>query len=90
MWKDVGIVRSGSGLRNAVARLLQFGESLPVANSRYSWEARNMQQTALLIARSALAREESRGAHCRSDFPAHNDARFLKHSVMKNEEIYFE
>ena len=44
---------------------------------------------ALLVARSALAREESRGAHYRTDFPAHNDARFLKHSVVKGDLVKF-
>jgi L-aspartate oxidase len=58
--------------------------------SRRCWEARNIHQAALLIARSALAREESRGAHYRTDFPAHNDAKFLKHSVVCGEKISFE
>jgi len=33
------------------------------------------------VARSALAREESRGSHTRTDFPKRDDARFLKHSL---------
>jgi fumarate reductase flavoprotein subunit len=33
------------------------------------------------IAHSALGREESRGAHTRTDFPRRDDARFLKHSL---------
>src|SRR3989441_7754962 len=33
------------------------------------------------VARSALAREESRGSHTRTDFPKRDDARFLRHSL---------
>ena len=40
------------------------------AGSSSSCELRNMHLVALLIARCALAREESRGAHYRTDFPA--------------------
>jgi L-aspartate oxidase len=90
MWKHAGIVRSGSGLRNVIARLEQLGDNMPVGNSRHSCETRNLQQAALLIARSALAREESRGAHYRSDFPVHDDAKFRKHSVLRDEAIWFE
>ncbi len=88
-WKNVGIVRSGSGLRSALAQLEQWRDCLPCSKSRRACEARNLHETALLIARSALAREESRGAHYRLDFPAHNDAKFKKHSVIQGESIRF-
>lgn len=90
MWSNVGIVRSGSGLKRALQRLQDLGTPLGPPLTRRSHEARNMQQTSLLIVRSALAREESRGAHYRTDFPAHDDKRFLKHSLVEKEMVRFE
>ncbi|HKC70536.1 MAG TPA: hypothetical protein VKB60_02880 [Terriglobales bacterium] len=49
-----------------------------------------MHQAGLLITRSALAREESRGAHYRTGFPAPDDKRFLKHSVVRGDSIRFQ
>src|SRR5438067_5952832 len=40
-----------------------------------------MLECAVTVAHSALAREESRGAHARRDFPERDDKRFLKHTM---------
>jgi L-aspartate oxidase len=90
MWKHAGITRTGDGLRNAIAMLESIERELPQPISRRACEAHNIHDVALLIARSALAREESRGAHYRTDFPVHNDARFKRHSVVRQERIGFE
>jgi L-aspartate oxidase len=82
MWRDAGVVRMGSHLRHAVQELEAMKERLPRPWCRRSCEVINIHQTALLITRSALAREESRGAHYREDFPIHDDAKFKKHSVV--------
>ncbi len=65
MWQYVGIVRSAPGLRSALATLADIEARLPDGAT----EEANLIQTATLIARSALARRESRGGHYRSDFP---------------------
>ncbi len=88
-WKNVGIVRTGSGLRAAIQQLEQWRECLPTSPSRRACEARNLHETALLIARSALAREESRGAHYRIDYPVHMDTKFKKHTVVQGKSIGF-
>jgi len=90
MWKQAGIVRTGSGLKQAIAQLEELGSQLRTAHSRRQFEARNLQLTGMLVAKSAFAREESRGAHYRTDFPDHNDVKFKKHSVMTGEKLFFE
>jgi L-aspartate oxidase len=90
MWRNVGILRSGSGLKEAIAELEELRNRLPQPCTRTSCEAANIHQVALLIARSARERLESRGAHYRTDFPERDDARFQKHSVLRRESIRFE
>src|SRR6266700_5935260 len=90
MWTQVGIVRTGSGLKQAVGRLQDLAPQMASPHSRREFEARNLQIAGMLVARSALAREESRGAHYRIDFPAHNDTKFRRHSVLQGEKIRFE
>ena len=72
-WEKCGIVRTGGGLEDAC-------EWLGRQNPR-TLETRNIQQVALLIARCALARTESRGAHFRSDYPERSPS-FQKHSLV--------
>ena len=87
MWQDVGIIRTGSGLKQAIQKLEAIHLRTP--RSRRAWEAKNLHTAGLLVARSALAREESRGAHYRTDFPTHNDEKFLNHSIATANDIRF-
>jgi L-aspartate oxidase len=90
MWQHAGIVRTGKGLKQAIERLQQMASRVAHPHTRRAWEAQNLRTVGLLVARSALARQESRGAHYRTDFPAHDDAKFLRHSIAKGEEIRFQ
>lgn len=90
MWSKVGIVREGQALRSAVQELQYLMQRTAHPHNRQAYEASNLNLAGLLVARSALAREESRGAHYRLDFPDHNDAKFLKHSVVRGDSVGFE
>ncbi len=84
MWENVGVVREANGLRQAVAALESLEERADRAAVRGSrqynltWhcalDLRNAVTVGRMVARSALIREESRGAHYRSDFPAEDPA----------------
>jgi L-aspartate oxidase len=89
-WEHCGILRSAAGLQEAIAVLEGANMQPGIRPAREHYELRNMHTVALLIARCALARQESRGGHYRTDFPEPRPE-FQKHShVDKNHEITFE
>jgi L-aspartate oxidase len=90
MWKRVGILRGGKELKVAIESLKTMAVPQSEKNGRADHELKNLHALGLLIARSALAREESRGSHYRSDFPYRDDDDFQKHSVIsKQHEVTF-
>ena len=89
MWNEVGIVRTRLGMQKAIKTLEEIAPKLAHPKSRRAHEAANLHLAGLLVARSALAREESRGAHYRMDCPDHEDKKFLKHSVVTGERVRF-
>jgi L-aspartate oxidase len=90
MWKDVGIIRSGVGLKRATLHLDEIAPRVSNPKTRRAHEAQNLHLAGFLVTRSALKREESRGAHYRTDFPEHDDENFLKHSILQGSSIRFE
>src|SRR5712692_3304915 len=70
------------GLRERFERI-QIEDSSRTFNTELmaTLELDFMLDVAETVAHSALAREESRGAHARRDFPERDDAKYLKHSV---------
>ncbi|HKV09189.1 MAG TPA: L-aspartate oxidase [Thermoanaerobaculia bacterium] len=65
MWEKVGVSRDEAGLSAAVDELARLAAAHPQA----AGEARNLLGVARLVAAAALARQESRGGHYRTDFP---------------------
>ena len=63
MTEHVGVARTGAGLEAALRAIaaLEAAETSPLF--------RAMTTAATLVAAAALARRESRGGHCRADFP---------------------
>ena len=68
-WDHLGIARNGPDLIAALEKLQSY-KLLPNPQARLpQFDLRSIHTVAELIARSALLREESRGAHFRMDFP---------------------
>lgn len=72
MWQKVGIIRDKLGLIQASNNLAAWQECLPEPVDRHTYELNNLVLTGRLVVEAALIREESRGAHFRSDFAEHS------------------
>jgi L-aspartate oxidase len=87
MWKSVGLFRTVNGMADAVARLeaAYIAHRQALADARAddadAWKQFNLVTVARLIARAALRRQESRGAHYRQDFPERDDVHWKVHLV---------
>jgi fumarate reductase flavoprotein subunit len=92
MERSAGIYRSAPTLVEAADKLRQLQERFRSVSIQDHSRTFNTELTAALelsfmldvaetIVQSALRREESRGAHQRTDFPARDDQRYLAHSL---------
>jgi L-aspartate oxidase len=85
MWRDAGLLRDAAGLSRAQKELAALGKTMPHGVNRRAAEGRNLHTVANAMVRAALGREESRGAHYRTDYPERASA--ARHSVLKQGEI---
>jgi L-aspartate oxidase len=84
LWDKAGIIRDEEGLVAAAEILADWQESLSQPKDRPSHELANLVLTGRLLTEAAILRQESRGAHFRSDFPK-TSPRWRKHIVIKND-----
>jgi L-aspartate oxidase len=80
-WDKVGIIRNKEGLTQAADIMAAWQRLLPQPTDRPSCELSNLVLTGRLVTEAALLREESRGAHFRSDFPQ-SSPRWQHHIVL--------
>lgn len=80
MWDEVGVIREEAGLKRGLAGIAEVASELMEAGvddtnlafnlTWHDWlNLRSLCDISEVIARAALARENSRGAHYREDFP---------------------
>jgi succinate dehydrogenase / fumarate reductase flavoprotein subunit len=94
MWEKGGVIREGGKMKSALDSLKALREeadqTLAISPVRRvnrelleAFELFHMVTVSDLVLRAAIAREESRGAHYREDFPFPDDSRWLVNLVLK-------
>jgi len=93
LWKDGGILRDAEGLVSALKELRRMAqEELPRVRSENAkeimekMELENALWVGEMILRSALMRQESRGAHFRKDFPMTDEENWKGNIFLKKSE----
>lgn len=81
MWEYVGIEREEEGLKKASILIAEWDNLFIPSRSIEDLELKNLLTVGGSVARSARAREESRGGHFRSDYPVLDDLRWQNHSI---------
>jgi L-aspartate oxidase len=84
MWRHVGLTRECAGLETAVQRLSVWRDQIETtlaakAIEESGWRLASLITVGALIASAALRRQETRGGHYRTDFPARDDVNWKFH-----------
>ncbi len=101
MWDEVGVIRTEAGIDRGLATIESLGRDLletgVSADSRafnltwHDWlNLRSLIEVSEVIAAAARARENSRGAHCREDFPDEGDLESSYFTVARRTEVGLE
>jgi len=96
MEEKVGVIRNAQGLKEAIETLENLKENLHnihISTKTYVWnreiidaiEVNFMVTVALLIAKAALFRKESRGSHFREDYPRPDNKNWLINIVFQKD-----
>ena len=94
MYRYVGVVRSGEGLEKAQKEIKHIRQQAEIDlkivpgkvfnyDQIHAFELFNMLELGDAVVNSALIREESRGAHYRSDFPETDNKQWLKNIITR-------
>ena len=100
MQDNAGIIREGIKLRKAIIKILELEKTFyskhsvlksytDYENVVNTWEVKSALVVCEAVLRSALMRQESRGAHYRSDFPERDDSKWKVniHCTKRGEEM---
>jgi fumarate reductase flavoprotein subunit len=96
MWDEIGVIRDAAGIDRGIAALADIEAELlatgvPAGDRRFdlAWHEwlnlRSLVEVSRVIAHAAKARENSRGAHFRSDFPAPGDLASSRFTVARQD-----